>query len=85
MDKLRPPPSGTVVSPYLMQPMRDLHRAQLESIIRKAWADNWTLDLDETEMASSAHQAAQAVFPDLDRAAVAEAMRQLGLTGRPTS
>lgn len=85
MDKLRPPPSGKVVSPYLMQPMRDLHRAQLESIIRKAWADNWALDLDDTAMASSAYEAAHAVFPDLGMEAVAEAMRQLGLTSRPTS
>ena len=68
-----------------MQPMRDLQRAQLESIIRKAWADGWALDLDDEAMASSALQAANSVFPELDAAAVAEAMQQLGLTGSPTS
>ncbi len=81
MDKQRPPQPNQIVSPYLMQPMRDLQRAQLESIIRKAWADGWALDLDDKAMASSALQAVHSTFPELDAAAVSEAMRQLGLTG----
>lgn len=68
-----------------MQPMRDLQRAQLESIIRKAWSDAWALDLDDTAMASSALEAAHSAFPDLDAAAVSRAMQELGLTGSPTS
>ena len=79
MDKMRPPHSEQVVSPYLMQPTRDLQRAQLESIIRKAWADGWALELDDTAMANNALEAAHLAFPDLDAAAVAEAMRELGL------
>ena len=68
-----------------MQPTRDLQRAQLESIIRKAWADGWALDLDDKAMASSALEAAHTAFPDLDAATVSRAMQELGLMGNATS
>ena len=85
MDNRHPRESGQVVSPYLLQPTRDLLRVQLESVLREAMARGTAHDLDQLAVARSAREAAYTAFPDLDAGALSDAMRDLGITAIATS